>query len=757
MKRKFFIIFLSVILCANTAYGAVLGTEVSGWSHKIAKGTDLYKNEFMSEQNGVGMQTEYYAKYTPNSSVLPTVIGGKTVWGFRNIQKAEEYMKENGLTPLIGINASYFSFQTGIPMGIAVSEGRILSKDAEEYQSIGFNTDGTAFIAPLKITTLLKFGEEELEISHINKFNQDTTPIINLYTSDFDEDNHNEIPSLTIILDEIDGNLAIGDTLSATVCDKFTYTGAVKIPERQFLLTLNENSDEELFNKFNSLEVGDEVTISSSTASDERWEDADSAMGSVGETLIKNGVIEGEFPKGAAPRTAVGITEKGEIIFYVLDGRQSGYSYGAKIETLAKRMKELGCVDAINLDGGGSTAISGVYPGATESEILNSPSEAKLRNCSNYLFLKNNENPTGELGGIYLYPFEQHYLEGYQETLTAKAVDNNFYPTETPKNAKIAVTEGAGDFDESSATLTAKGTGKITLTASCGDVLTETSYYSYETPTEIIVKDNSGKEISSLNLKKDDTVSFNFEAWYNGKKLKANQESFNISLNNDIGEISGNTLKITSNGGDGVVTVSAGERICQIPVSVQSIYPFTDIASSWARDQITFVYNEGIVSGYEREDGFSFIPQKNITREEFAVIMCRMLGTNVENITECNKEFDDIDEISDWAKPYVFTMANKDIILGKKGLEGKVSFSPKVTLTRAEAITILSRVLNLENISDSEFADDADIPDWAKEAIYMMHKNGFVNGYPDNSIRPMANVTRAEAAAMIYNIISRSF
>ena len=134
-----------------------------------------------------------------------------------------------------------------------------------------------------------------------------------------------------------------------------------------------------------------------------------------------------------------------------------------------------------------------------------------------------------------------------------------------------------------------------------------------------------------------------------------------------------------------------------------------------------------------------------------------MLGTNVENVAECKKEFEDMEEISDWSRPYVYALVNKDIISGRKGLEEKVFFSPRVTLTRAEAITILSRVLNLNELSENEFADDSDIPEWAKEAVYMMAKSGFVAGYPDNTIRPNENVTRAEAAAMIYNIISKTF
>lgn len=756
MKKSIIAVFSAFILFSNSVCGAVLGTDVKGWSHKIANGTDLYKNEFMSEQNGVGLQTEYYAKYMPNKDVLPIVVGGKTIWGLRNIKKAEEYMKTNGLVPLIGINASFFSFATGIPMGVSIGEGRILTKDTEKYHAIGFNNDGTAFIAPLKINTLLKFGDEEIEISHINKYNQDTTPIVNLYTNDFDDNNHNEVPSISIILGDIVGDLGIGKTVNAVVEDKFSYTGAILIPEGKMVLTLNENSDGELLEKFNSIEVGESVEITS-LAEDERWNYVSSAMGSVGDRLIENGTVNSGFEKGAAPRSAVGITGNGEIIFYVLDGRQNGYSYGAQIETIAKRLKELGCVDAINLDGGGSTTISGVYPGASANEVINSPSEGKLRNCANYLFLKNASLPTGVLGGIYLYPFEEDYLAGYQEKLTPKAVDTNYYPIETPQNIEISVSEGMGEFNPETSVFSARGTGRATLTASYGGISTETYYNCYETPTDIIVKDDYGNKIKSISLEKYGTIRLNCEAWYNGIKLKASEDSFKFSINNDIGEFAGNTLQITSNEGNGVLSVTVGERVCEIPVTVKSVYPFSDISNSWARDQIKFVYEQGIVSGYNTDSGPAFLPLKNITREEFAVIMCRMLGTDVSSISECKKTFEDIDDISDWSRPYVFAMVNKGIIAGKSGAEDKVFFSPKVSLTRAEAITILSRVLNLDEISENEFADDNDIPEWAKEAVYMMQKSGFINGYPDNTIRPMSSVTRAEATTMIYNIISKSF
>ena len=755
IMKRFFAISIAILLSANVVYGAILGNEINSWSHTIAKETELNKTEFISDQNGVGRQTEYYVKYTPNNDVQPVVVGNNTVWGLQNIAKTEEYMKSSGLIPLMGINASFFSFQTGIPMGLAVSDKRIITKDAEEYHTIGFNSDGTAFIAPLKITTMLKSGDTELEISHINKFNQELTPIINLYTPDFDDNNHNDIQSLTLVLDEIEGILGIGDTLTAVVSDKFNYCGAVKIPEGQFLLTLNENSDETLYGQLNSLEVGDKIEISS-YCDDERWKKVEYAMGSVGDRLIENGIVKSGFANGAAPRSAVGITERGEVIFYVLDGRQSGYSYGAKIETVAKRLKELGCVDAINLDGGGSTSLFGTYPGKSESEVINSPSEGVLRRCANYIFVKNNAVPTGEFGGAYFYPFEQHYLSGYSEEIFLTAVDSSFYPILPPENIEISVS-GDSSIDKKTNILTANGTGLVTVTANYNGISTDTFYHSYETPTDIFIKDKDGNVLESINLKSGDEKELIFEAWYNGIRLKSSTENFNVAITDGLGYFDNNVLKITSNGGEGILSVSAGDCIYQIPVIVENEYPFSDIFAHWAKERIKYVYEQGIVSGYKTESGLSFLPQKNISREEFALIICRMINENIDgadNVENCTVQFSDIDQISDWARQYVFAMANKGAISGRKVADGKVYFSPKAPITRAEAITILSRILNIHEIGTEKFADDYDIPEWAREAVYQMVSYGLISGYEDNSIRPNTNVTRAEAVSMIYEIIT---
>ena len=95
----------------------------------------------------------------------------------------------------------------------------------------------------------------------------------------------------------------------------------------------------------------------------------------------------------------------------------------------------------------------------------------------------------------------------------------------------------------------------------------------------LVVFDDSGKDIKSINLSQGEKINLNFAAYYNGKKLKANQDSFSMSLTEDIGVIDGNTLTITSNGGEGILTVTAGERIKEIPVKAENISIFRHFKS----------------------------------------------------------------------------------------------------------------------------------------------------------------------------------
>ena len=101
--------------------------------------------------------------------------------------------------------------------------------------------------------------------------------------------------------------------------------------------------------------------------------------------LVKNGQIYQTPQTGAdkEPRTAVGIKADGDVFFVVIDGRQEPYSSGISMPDLAQLMIDLGAVNALNLDGGGSSTFTTRELGGDTLEIDNKPSDRTERSVAN--------------------------------------------------------------------------------------------------------------------------------------------------------------------------------------------------------------------------------------------------------------------------------------------------------------------------------------------------------------------------------------
>ena len=76
------------------------------------------------------------------------------------------------------------------------------------------------------------------------------------------------------------------------------------------------------------------------------------------------------FLTDRAPRTAIGWQADGTILLVVVDGRQPQWSVGMTLAELAELMRDLGCQEALNLDGGGSTTM------VVRDRVVNRPSDA---------------------------------------------------------------------------------------------------------------------------------------------------------------------------------------------------------------------------------------------------------------------------------------------------------------------------------------------------------------------------------------------
>ncbi len=115
------------------------------------------------------------------------------------------------------------------------------------------------------------------------------------------------------------------------------------------------------------------------------------AIAGFGTMLVKDGEIaitaESDYYSNRASRTAVGITATGRVVFMVLDGRQEPRSCGGSMIEIAQIMRNAGCVQAINLDGGGSTTFVAREAGSEELAVCNNPSDGISRSVSTALMM----------------------------------------------------------------------------------------------------------------------------------------------------------------------------------------------------------------------------------------------------------------------------------------------------------------------------------------------------------------------------------
>lgn len=196
------------------------------------------------------------------------------------------------------------------------------------------------------------------------------------------------------------------------------------------------------------------------------------------------------------------------------------------------------------------------------------------------------------------------------------------------------------------------------------------------------------------------------------------------------------------------VNLPGGGSVISDPVTPDEGYverkdsPFKDIDSvPWANESIGILYNRGIISGKSETE---FAPNDNITRAEFTkLVVASFFGTPNGKITKFS-------DVSGWSVPYVAYASENGIVNGMTD----ALFNPNGDISREQAMTILARALEKEGyegkVRTKPFADDSSISDWAKNAIYTLSEGGVVSGKGGNMFCPKDNLTRAEAAKIIY-------
>ena len=172
----------------------------------------------------------------------------------------------------------------------------------------------------------------------------------------------------------------------------------------------------------------------------------------------------------------------------------------------------------------------------------------------------------------------------------------------------------------------------------------------------------------------------------------------------------------------------------------------------------TVTIPDDVPTGLNGDDHYAYIvgypngnvePNGNITRAEVATIFFRLLTEKVRtaNSTQSNS-LSDVTR-GQWFNHAVSTLSSMGIVKG----HNNGTFAPNAPITRAEFAAIAARFDDKNTDTSSKFTDIAS--HWAKNEIGIAANKGWINGYPDGTFRPNQYITRAEAMTLVNRVLNR--
>jgi len=257
-----------------------------------------------------------------------------------------------------------------------------------------------------------------------------------------------------------------------------------------------------------------------------------------------------------------------------------------------------------------------------------------------------------------------------------------------------------------------------------------------------ITKDKSGKfdKVVSISLPYDkskiDTSKEDLALywWDDSKWVKLD----NVKVDESAGKVSGEADHFTK------FTVIAVAKTV-VPAATQApaenaapaSITLPDLVGHWAEKNVRELVASGSISGYP--DG-SFKPNKTITRAEFAAVLAKAYKLPLK----AGKVFSDTG--NHWAKDYIAAATAAGIVNGYSADK----FGPDDPITREQMAVMVYKAAKLKaSAQNLSFTDSKQIASWAREAVAAAAAKQVISGYPDNSFKPRANTTRAEAVSAV--------
>lgn len=239
---------------------------------------------------------------------------------------------------LVAVNGAFFLPQTGCPLGTMMVDKKLYTGPVFNRVAMGIFDNGFA-MDRVKLNATIKSGWNTIKLDNINQPRMSIAYTI-AYTPDWGQ------LSPTTPKNGVQIVVSNNNITSIT-------KSRVQIPKDGYVIVGPASV-------LGSLKVKEKISLDIKTLPD--WENVNHII-SGGPYLVKDGKVYVDIQDqkllaigGRNPRTAIGYTKDNHFIIVTADGRE-GSSIGLTLKELAYYMQKIGCVNAMNLDGGGSTVM----------------------------------------------------------------------------------------------------------------------------------------------------------------------------------------------------------------------------------------------------------------------------------------------------------------------------------------------------------------------------------------------------------------
>lgn len=369
---------------------------------------------------------------TQNYISVATVLAGDQIPGLETVSASAARVSRADRYAVAGVNGDYFirnwfGFQGG-PLGFQVLSGEVITSPVGRSALI-VRADGAMTICRPVLRASVQAGQASFNVSSINS--EGKAGELALCTPRGGRAPAPRAGLMCAALQPDSPRLTTG-TFAASVGRLGASPTSGTIGADEWLLCGDGAAAEFL----RALAAEKQVTLRVSISCGGQEDNIAEAIGG-GPRLLQDGApcadyqqegFSADFAQRRHPRTAVGIDGR-RLVLAVVDGRQEPYSAGMTLAELTGLMAELGCKEALNLDGGGSTTIW------VRDRVRNSPSDGVERPVANCLLVFS-KAPKGPPARLVIDPPEIRTIAGQTVPIAWHFEDENYNPVAGPEKPK---------------------------------------------------------------------------------------------------------------------------------------------------------------------------------------------------------------------------------------------------------------------------------------------------------------------------------